>query len=400
VRYRGTLYGEIVPAPAVADDAGRQLSDLLQRLVAFPTESRTPNIELIRWVADHVESNGGRATVLEAGEGRANLVASFGPQDGGGLMLSGHTDVVPAGAGWATDPYTMTNIGDALHGRGTADMKGFIAAVIRMMERLRGIELRRPLHVALSFDEEVGCIGVRDALKVIVDGDDVRPDIVVIGEPTMMRPCHSHMGKLAYEVVCRTAAAHSSLSHTKPSAITSAVRLVSVLDELQQRYRPTTEPEVTLNCGTISGGAGVNVIAERCAFAFEVRHTVDHDADVVLEPFTRAVEREQNELAGSDGSAVVTEIIRYPALRTTASDPWLRIVERIADAGPAGSIGYGTEGGLFAEALEVPVVICGPGDIAVAHRPDEYVTIDQLLRCERFLCALVQQLCVDPPAGG
>ena len=399
MRYRGTLYGEAVPAPAVAD-AGRQLTDLLQHLVAFPTESHTPNLELIRWVAEHLESNGARATVLEADEGRANLLASFGPVDSGGLMLSGHSDVVPAGLGWMTDPYTMTQVGDSLHGRGTADMKGFIAAVIRMTERFRGTELRRPLHVALSFDEEIGCVGVRHALEVIVDRDDLRPDVVVIGEPTMMRPSHSHMGKLAYEVVCRTAAAHSSLSHTKPSAIRSAVRLVGVLDELQQRYRPTAEPEVTFNCGTISGGVGVNVIADRCAFAFEVRHTVDHDADVVLQPFMRAVEREQSDLADGGGSIVVTEAIRYPALRTVPSDPWLRIVERIADAGPARSIGYGTEGGLFAEALEVPVVICGPGDIAVAHRPDEYVTVDQLLRCEYFLCALVQQLCVDAPTGG
>ncbi len=400
MRCRGTLYGEAVPAHAVADDAGRQLTDLLRRLVEFPTESRTPNLELIHWVAENLESNGARATVLEADPGRANLLASFGPVERGGLMLSGHSDVVPAGLGWTTDPYTVTEVGDALHGRGTADMKGFIAAVIRMTEQFRDTNLRRPLHVALSFDEEVGCVGVRRALEVIVERNDLRPDVVVIGEPTMMRPSHSHMGKVAYEVVCRTAAAHSSLSHTKPSAIAAAVRLVGVLDELQRRYRPTGEPEVTFNCGTISGGAGVNVIADRCTFAFEVRHTVDHDADVVLQPFMRAVEGEQADLADSGGSIVVTEIVSYPALRTAPSDPWLRIVERIADAGPAGSIGYGTEGGLFAEALEVPVVICGPGDIAVAHRPDEYVSVDQLLRCERFLCSLVQQLCVDAPTGG
>ena len=381
-----------------SDDAGDKLVRLLSALVAFPTESRTPNLELIRWVADHVESNGGRATVLEANEGRANLLASFGPQQAGGLMLSGHTDVVPAGSGWATDPYSVTQIDDSLHGRGTADMKGFIAAVIRTVERFRGTDLQRPLHVALSFDEEVGCIGVRHALEAIAGRDDIRPDLVVIGEPTMMRPCHSHMGKLAYEVVCRTAAAHSSLSHSKPSAIAVAVRLLGVLDELQQRHRPVDQPEVTFNCGTISGGSGVNVIADRCAFAFEMRHTVDHDPDDVLRPFMEAVDRERSRIAEQNGSVELSEIIRYPALRTSSADPWLHLVERIADAGPATAIGYGTEGGLFAEALGVPVVICGPGDIAVAHRPDEYVTVDQLLRCERFLCSLVQQICVDPLA--
>ncbi|MEY2525077.1 MAG: acetylornithine deacetylase [Ilumatobacteraceae bacterium] len=397
---RGTLYREAVPAAAVIDDAGSELADLLAELVAFPTESTTPNLELIRWFADHAESNGGRVTVLNGDVGRANLLASFGPQIAGGVMLSGHTDVVPAGTGWATDPYVITRTGDALHGRGTADMKGFIAAMVRTITQFRDVELRRPLHIALSFDEEIGCVGVRQALAVIARRDDVSPEVVLIGEPTMMRPRHSHMGKLAYQIVCTTTAAHSSLSHSKPSAITIAARLVSALDDLQQRYRPVGDPEVTFNCGSISGGSALNVIAERCSFAFEVRHTVDHDPDVVLQPFMRAVDSERAALVDHIGSIDVTEITRYPALRTASDDPWLRVIERIADAGAATSISYGTEGGLFAAALDTSVVICGPGDIAVAHRPDEYVTIDQLLRCERFLCGVVQQICVDPVAEG
>ena len=212
----------------------------------------------------------------------------------------------------------------------------------------------------------------------------------------MMRPSHSHMGKLAYEVVCRAESAHSSMSHTRPSAIAAAVRLASVLDQLQQHHRPLAEPDVTFNCGTIGGGTALNVIAERCAFTFEVRHTADHDPVTVLTAFDDAVARERAALAEHGGSVDLTEITRYPALRTPSDDPWLRVVERIADAGPATSIGYGTEGGLFAEALGVSVVVCGPGDIAVAHRPDEYVTMAQLLSCERFLCGLVQQICVEP----
>lgn len=391
MRYRGTLYGEAVPAAAATDQAGSELAVLLSHLVAFPTESTTPNLELIHWVADHVESNGGRVSVVEGDEGRANLLASFGPQMRGGLMLSGHTDVVPAGTGWATDPYAVTKIGDSLYGRGTADMKGFIAATVRTIEQFRDVEFSRPLHLALSFDEEIGCIGVRHALQVIAGRDDISPDLVVIGEPTMMRPRHSHMGKLAYDVSCTAEAAHSSLSHSKPSAIAAAARLLGVLDDLQRQFRPVGEPEVTFNCGTIAGGTALNVIADRCSFTFEVRHTVDHNPDAVLEPFLRNVDRE---------SATLMEITRYPALRTAVDDPWLRVVERVADAGPATTIGYGTEGGLFAEALGASVVICGPGDIAVAHRADEYVTVDQLLRCERFLCGLVEQICVDATAEG
>jgi acetylornithine deacetylase len=388
------LYRDAVPASEVSAHAAEALAHLLADLVAFPTESRTPNIELIQWAGEHLESSGGRVTVLAGEAGRANLLASFGPRAAGGLMLSGHSDVVPAGQGWATDPYSLTKIGDSLYGRGTADMKGFIAAVVRTAERVQGVELRKPLHVVLSFDEEVGCIGVRHALVAIRDYDEVRPDVVVIGEPTMMRPCHSHMGKLAYEVRCATAPAHSSLSHDKPSAIASAVRLLSVVEDLQGAHRPLHETEVTFNCGTISGGTALNVVAARCDFTFEVRHTVDHDPDDLLEPFFAAVKGERGTLGGR-GTVELTEITRYPALRTAPDDPWLQFVERIADAGPAGSIGYGTEGGLFAEALRVPVVVCGPGDIAVAHRPDEYVPLDQLLRCERFLDGLVERICVD-----
>jgi len=155
---------------------------------------------------------------------------------------------------------------------------------------------------------------------------------------------------------------------------------------------------VTFNCGSISGGSTLNVIAERCTFTFEIRHTVDHDPDAVLQEFRNAVEREQAELAANGGGIEVIEMLRYPALRTAADDPWLHVVERIADAGPSTSLGFGTEGGLFAAALDASVVICGPGDIAVAHRPDEYVTVDQLLRCERFLSTLVDQICVDAAA--
>ena len=315
-------------------------------------------------------------------------------------MLSGHTDVVPAGAGWATDPYAMQKIGDSLYGRGTADMKGFIAAVVRMSAKFADAQLTRPLHVVLSFDEEIGCIGVRHALTVLVDDEDVRPDLVVIGEPTMMQPRHSHMGKVAYEIVCHAVAGHSSLSHTMPSAIAATAELIAELNALQSRHTPSGAPEVTFNCGRIDGGGALNVIAERCAFTFECRHTVDHDPDEILVPLWQTVEAQRAKLSAAAGSIEVHEVTRYPALRTAADDPWLRIVERIADVGPATSLGFGTEGGLFSEALDASVVICGPGDIAVAHRPDEYVSIDQLLRCERFLSALVQQMCVDNGAEG
>ena len=254
------------------------------------------------------------------------------------------------------------------------------------------------MHLALSFDEEIGCIGVRDALAVITARADLRPDVVVMGEPTMMRPPHSHMGKLAYEVVCRRGVgALQPVPHQAERDCGSRPAGQRAGSSCSNMHRPVAEPEVTFNCGTIGGGSALNVIAERCTFTFEIRHTADHDPATVLRPFDDCVDNERATLAGSGGSvdrhrdhAVPGPADCQPTIHGCS------VVERIADAGPATSIGFGTEGGLFAEALDVSVVICGPGDIAVAHRPDEYVTVDQLLRCERFLCALVQQICVEP----
>lgn len=355
----------------------------LSTLVGFPTESRTPNIGLIDWVADRLGNAGARVRLDHGPAGRANLFASFGPDVPGGLLLSGHTDVVPAGSGWSTDPYLMSIDGDRVAGRGTADMKGFLAVVLAGLAGRHG-SFSRPLHLALSYDEEVGCQGVRSLLAQLAAEPDVRPDLVLIGEPTQMRPRHSHLGKLAYDVTFHGEAGHSSRSHTLPSAITHAASFIATLDRIQAAHRPDGghEPSVTINCGTIHGGTGLNVIADRCVLDFEVRHDVSHDPDRLIGDI----------LTGLDA----VEKVRYPALATDATHAMVRLAERLADAGLASPIGFGTEGGLFAAALGAPVVICGPGDIADAHRADEYVTIAQLDSCRRFLAALIRECCEVP----
>ncbi len=371
---------------------------VMARLVAFPTESRTPNRELIDWVANRMSAFGGRVTLVGGpdAEDRTNLLASFGPVGPGGLMLSGHSDVVPAGPGWASDPWTVTDRAGRLHGRGTADMKGFIASALVAVERLAGTTLRAPLHVALSFDEEVGCIGVRHLLDRLGADGEVRPSLVVIGEPTMMQPRHRHLGKVGYEVEFLGASGHSSLSYRLPSAISSASRVIAALDAVGRVAADAaggSEPDVTVNCGVIEGGAGLNVIAERCRLSFELRHAAERDPDVALTP-VRDVLAAEHAVLGAVGRGVeVIEIVRYPGLATDADHPMVKLVERVADAGVCRPLGYGTEGGLFAATIDAPVVICGPGDIAVAHRPDEYVTAEQLTRCDHFLTGLIERVC-------
>jgi acetylornithine deacetylase len=369
----------------------------LAPLVGFATESRQSNRELLDWVEQRVAEAGGRVTLLPGAPGRSNLLASFGPSRPGGVLLSGHSDVVPAGDGWSSPPYELVRHDDRLTGRGTADMKGFIAVALGVLGSLDQRSLVAPVHLALSYDEEIGCAGVPGLLEHVAASAEVRPDLVVIGEPTMMRPSHRHLGKVAFELEFAAAAAHSSRSHAYPSAITSAARVVAAIDQLNERFRPASgsEPTVSLNCGVIRGGNTLNVVADQCHLSFEIRHSAEHAADDLVAIVQATIDAERRRLEAVGGHLSVSEVIRYPALATDTNHPLVSLVERIADAGPAQPIGYGTEGGLFHEALGVPIVICGPGDIAVAHRADEYVEVAQLLRCDRFLRELLAATCGD-----
>ena len=370
--------------------------ELLRSLVGFATESRTPNEELQHFLADQVEGLGGRCRFIAGPEGRTNLLVSFGPEQTGGLMLSAHTDVVPAGTGWSSEPYSLTVCDSKAFGRGTADMKGFIACALTVLDRLGTESWRAPLHLAFSFDEEVGCAGMPGMLEHLTDATDVRPDLIIVGEPTMMRPCHRHAGKVAYDLTLQGRAGHSSRSPQQPSTISVAARIVLELDALQNLYRTPdasgTYP-VTVNCGMLHGGSALNIIAEHCTLSFELRHSPEGDPDQLLDPIHAVIERERHRLTEIGGGIDQVEVTRYPGLATDPSHPLVALVERIADAGASHPVGYGTEGGLYARHLGVPVVICGPGDIAVAHRPDEHVSLQQLDSCESFLQALIETLC-------
>ena len=373
--------------------------NLLADLVAHATESCSSNLELIDQYAQRATAAGAAVDLLpgEVAPGeteRANLHLRFGPDAPGGILLSGHTDVVPAGTGWATDPYELTEVDGRLAARGTADMKGFLAAALVLLEGTDVNALRAPVHLGLSYDEEIGCVGVRGLLDVLATGRSgagtCAPEMVVVGEPTGMRLANAHAGKVAHRVEFAAASGHSSRAGTEPTAVHEAAALATLVHGLNDAERG-----ISANVGSIHGGVAVNVLAPSCTLEFEVRHGSHIDPDEVLAEVLAAVAAADRRLATVGGHATSEAFIGYPGLDT---DPTLAPVATMVDlvgCGAPGPVGFGTEAGLYADRLGVPSVIVGPGDIADAHRPDEYVAPDQLERCSDVLHRTIRQFCSD-----
>lgn len=379
-----------------------RLLDVLGQLVAFPTESRTSNTNLIDYYADQATVLGGRATVVageDGAEARANLHVAFGPEVDGGVFLSGHTDVVPAGSGWATEPYEVTAVGDRLHGRGTADMKGFLAAALAALETVDVHNLRRPVHLGLSYDEEIGCVGVRHLLDHLRSVDACRPDIIVVGEPTQMQLCTAHSGKRVFRAEIESPSGHSSRSPEQPTAIEAGAAIVSAVAEINAAARDDGGGYST-NVGTIHGGVAVNVLSPQCELDFECRHQATYSPDDLLKPVFETIEHWTDRLRPIGGDISVVETVSYPALATAPDTPGVRLLRDALDGPPLGEVGFGCEAGLYVEALPAPAVIFGPGNIADAHRPDEYVLASDLAIAADHLVSTIDRFCMNADGQG
>ncbi len=375
--------------------------DILRQLVAFETVSSRPNAQLVDWAAERLRSCGARVLVQHGDEpGKANLFATLGPDDRAGLMLSGHSDVVPVeGQAWSSDPFRLEQRGGRLYGRGAADMKGFIACVLEAAPRLARMRLRTPLHVALSYDEETDMGGMH-RLAAHLASAPVRPAGCVIGEPTSMRLVAANKGSACYRVEVRGHSAHSSLRDQGVSAVETAAEIVAFANALQRRLRAGARhdgfefPFTSVHVGRIEGGTAHNIIARDCAFLLEIRalpgtrstdvlDEIRAYCDAALLPAMRAIAPE---------CAIAFErVVDTPPLDDRGNAALARAVAPLCgDHGP-GCVSFGTEAGILQE-IGVPTVVCGPGDIRVAHRPDEYVETTQLDACGRFLAALAPRL--------
>ncbi len=375
---------------------------LLDRLIAFPTVSRDSNLELIHFVREWLEKHGVRCRLVHSEDrGKANLFAAAGPSGVPGVLLSGHTDVVPVdGQDWSTEPFRLTADGDRIFGRGTADMKGFLACAMRAAALAAERELRTPLWLAFSYDEEIGCIGVRRLIDVMVE-DGLRPLCCIVGEPTSMKVATGHKGKTALRAVCRGEAAHSAFAPKALNALHLACDFVGLLRDLQRSIEiggPADPgfgiPCTTVHAAKISGGVAANIVPDKAVVEFEIRNVAADDPAALLAGLrTGAQELERKARQQSSKAEISIQVVNsYPGLDTDPDSGVVAFVKSLTGGNATSKVAFGTEAGLFSQRIGTPSAICGPGSMEQGHKADEFVSRNQLERCDLMMSALLTRL--------
>ena len=374
--------------------------EMLKTLVGFPTVSRDSNLPLIDFVDEWLGKHGVTAVRVPNDEGtKANLYATIGPNVEGGIVLSGHTDVVPIdGQPWDTDPFELTQKQDKLYGRGTCDMKGFSAIALSLVPEMKS--LKKPIHLALSYDEEIGCLGAPRLINQIKE-QIPKPEAVIVGEPSMMEAVTAHKGIGAFRTVVTGYEAHSSQTHRGVSAVMTAAKLINWLSEREARFRDATPTNngflphhTTVHSGVVHGGTALNIISRQCEFLWDVRVIPGENALSVFEEFQafcQEVILPKMRSVHQDSDIQTTILADTPPLQEVADSPALKLAQDLAGNTVRSRVAYAAEAGQFQEA-GFPTVICGPGSIDQAHQPNEFISIDQMDQGEKFLRKLIQRL--------
>jgi acetylornithine deacetylase len=392
-----------VESAATAAPLSAEARAMIERLIAFNTVSRDSNLGLIEWVRDYLHGFGAKTRLTHDATGKkANLFATLGDSGKPGLILSGHTDVVPVdGQAWDSDPFAATERDGKLYARGSADMKGFIGIVLaqapKFVAALNAKRLDAPLHYALSYDEEVGCLGVRGLIRDLED-NNIRPAGCVVGEPTSMQPIIAHKGTHRFRCSVHGREAHSSYVTYGVNAIEYAAKLIVFIRQIADRLAQIetrdygfTVPYSTLSTGLIQGGIAANVVPKDCTFQFDMRTLPRASPEALYQEIRGYAESLAREMQATDAGAGIdlkwtSQTVGLAASETDAIVQWAM---QLSGNHRVGKVSYGTEAGLF-QKMGVPTVICGPGDIAEAHRPNEYVTLEQLGRCEAFMHRILE----------
>jgi acetylornithine deacetylase len=378
------------------------MREILERLLAFDTVSSKPNIALMGYVKGLLEPAGLQVMLVpDASGGKANLFASAGPEGMAGVMLSGHTDVVPVeGQVWTMPPFALTEADGRYYGRGAADMKGFVACAVEAMLDAARRPLKVPLHLALSYDEEIGCMGVRSLIDLLAAAP-VKPRFCIVGEPTGMQVATGHKGKVALRATCTGREGHSALAPMALNALHLAADFMGAVRRLQAELAATglrdgdyDVPYSTLHVGKMAGGVQVNIVPNHAVLDFEIRSLAGEDTSALIARLEAEAEAVVLPLRGEfpEAAIKVERLWDYPGLDTPTDAGVVNFVKGLTGANGTIKVAFGTEGGLFDARLGVPTVICGPGSMMQGHKPDEFVTVEQIERCQGMLGSLVGRL--------
>lgn len=374
---------------------------ILKDLVAFDTTSRHSNLKLVDYVQSYLAGHGvtSRLVMDETGI-KANLWATIGPERDGGIVLSGHTDCVPVDDQiWASDPFTLTERDGRLYGRGACDMKGFLASVLAAVPMLAGRGLARPVHLAFSHDEEIGCVGVRSLLADLVRNGP-KPAFCIVGEPTSMQVVTGHKGGRAYRCILNGLAAHSSLAPQGVNAIEHAAELIMFIRKVGEELAVGPQDadfdvtHSTISTGLISGGSAINIVPNSCTLVFEFRNLAEVDQEAIFKRIEdHAMRSTLPAMVARHPQASIRfeQIYEYPAHAIAGDHPVVTHVKHVVGRNDHSKVAFGAEAGLFLREMGLPTVLCGPGAIAVAHKPDEYVDRPQLALCDAFLARICSE---------
>ena len=375
--------------------------EMIGRLVAFDTTSRESNLALIDFVRDYLDRWRVKSElVFDAEQRKANLFATIGPSDVGGVMLSGHSDVVPVdGQDWASDPFTLAPRDGKLYARGSADMKSFIAVMLAKVPEFVSRSLAVPIHLALTYDEEVGCLGVRTLVTALA-ARAVKPRLCIIGEPTLMKPVIAHKGSRRLRCHVHGHEAHSALPHLGVNAIEAAAAVITRINGVARDRRTSgpfdpafTPPYTTLQTSVIAGGTASNIVPNECRFDFDIRHLPQDDPDVIVDDVKRFAASLLPEMQAVSAQAGIAfeETNTVAALSITPDEEVVQLALALSGANGTGKVSFGTEGGFFQQG-GIPTVICGPGSIEQAHKADEFIALDQVKQCEDFIDRLIERV--------
>ena len=380
--------------------------EMIRTLVGYDTTSRESNLALIDWIKSYLEAQGAQCTLtFDDDRRKANLFATLPARDGntttGGIVLSGHTDVVPVdGQPWDTNPFEAVLIGDHVVGRGVTDMKSFSATGLAFVPEFVRRGLKRPVHFALSYDEEIGCIGVRRLIDDIV-ARGIKPLGCIIGEPTGMELVVAHKGKKSWRCRVRGYEAHSSLTPHGVNAVQIACEIVTYLTNVARAFRDQggfdhayDVPYTTVHTGVIRGGTALNIVPRDCSFDFEIRHLPFDDPDELFTEVTAYAQRFLPEMrkVAANTSIEFDLLSASPGFDTHGESGIAALGQECNGSDEHGKVSFGTEAALFHQAA-IPAIICGPGHIAQAHQPNEWVTVEQLAQCEAFMQRLADRVC-------